>query len=293
MRTRWLLNLALLLLVAGIAVFLYLRPQPQEVGPTKYPLSTVRPEAISLISVELPAKAPVLLEKRDGHWYMAQPLQARVNAAFASQVLKLLYANSTDKFADDDLVRFGLDQPRLKLKLGSEVFSFGTFNPVSGQQYVAYNGAVYLVDTQYSELASTQVLEMLDKNLLGPLEQIVGFDFSHLEQWEQSGLVLDRDGDSWKVSAAAAKPDQQELRQWFAEYWANPTAVTVEPYKPDHRTQHPSFKVKLQGGKVVHFDKLQESPEMLLGRPDEGLLYHLRPDMGFVLLNPPVGFKNN
>ena len=32
----------------------------------------------------------------------------------------------------------------------------------------------------------------------------------------------------------------------------------------------------------------EESPELLLGRPDEGLMYHVPPDIGFTLLNPPI-----
>ncbi len=294
MRARWLLNLFLLLLVAGIGLFIYLRPPPEEGGPVTYKLTEIRPDTVSRISVELPARAPVQLEKRDGNWYMTQPHEARASAAYAGQVLKLLHASSSDRFPAEDLARFGLDQPRLRLSLGEAEFSFGTFNPVTSQQYVAHAGFVYLVDTVYGELAATQPLEMLDKNLLGPLEHIAGFDFSRLEQWEQSGLALERDGDHWKVTTEGpAKPDQNELREWFAGYWAHPAALAVEPYKPEPREQYPSFKVKLQDGRVVHFDKLQESPQLLLARPDEGLLYRLRADIGFVLLNPPVGFKND
>lgn len=294
MRTRWLLNLVLLLLVAGIGVFIYLRPPPEQSGPVTHQLTEMRPDSVGRISIELPARAPVRLEKREGNWYMAQPHQARASAAYAGQVLRLLYAQSSDKFPAEDLARFGLDQPRLRLRLDDAEFSFGTFNPVTGQQYVAHAGSVYLVDTVYGELAATQPLEMLDKNLLGPLEHIAGFDFSRLEQWEQSGLVLERDGDTWKViTEAAAKPDQDELREWFASYWATPLATSVEPYKPERREHYPSFKVRLTDGRELQFDKIQESPEMLLARPDEGLLYHVRADVGFVLVNPPVGFKND
>ena len=61
--------------------------------------------------------------------------------------------------------------------------------------------------------------------------------------------------------------------------------------RPRSNSTNPSFEVKLKDGKRVHFDKLQESPELLLARPDEGLLYHFPQDAGFVILNPPVGFK--
>ena len=30
------------------------------------------------------------------------------------------------------------------------------------------------------------------------------------------------------------------------------------------------------------------TPELLLGRPDEGTLYHVPMDVGFTLLNPPI-----
>ena len=41
-------------------------------------------------------------------------------------------------------------------------------------------------------------------------------------------------------------------------------------------------------GTKVHFDRIQESPEVILGRPDEGLAYHYKADVGFNLMNPPI-----
>ncbi|TSA50926.1 MAG: hypothetical protein D4R48_00520 [Nitrosomonadales bacterium] len=73
-------------------------------------------------------------------------------------------------------------------------------------------------------------------------------------------------------------------------FWRKLMALAAEPYKPDGKP-HPSLEIKLKGGKTVHFDKLQESPELLLARPDEGMLYHFPQDIGFSILNPPVGFR--
>lgn len=293
MKSRWLLNLALLLIVVGIALFLYLRPAPAPVQPQaqEYTVSTVLPSAISRISIEFPAKAPVVLERRDGNWFLVQPYAARAGKDVVYNMLAILGARSGSRFAAGDLARFGLDAPVLRLKLDAEEFTFGTFNPVSGLQYIAYKDAVYLVPSRHAEVAGTQVVELLDKNPLAPSETIAGFDFSRLEQWEPTGLRLDLQNGKWQVSIAAAKPNQQELNEWFAEIWGNSTATSVEPYQPDRKATYPSFEVKLPDGKRVHFDKLQESPELLLARPDEGLLYHFPMDQGFAMLNPPVGFK--
>ena len=134
---------------------------------------------------------------------------------------------------------------------------------------------------------------MLDKHVLRPDEDVIGFDFSHLEQWESSHLNLDmQDSGQWKVSVAAAKPVQNEINEWFDTYWRRLEAKSVEPFKPDsHLPPQPYLTVKLRGGKTIKLVKMQESPELLLVREDEGMQYHIPQDIGFVVLNPPVGFK--
>lgn len=289
MKSRWLLNLGLFLLVAGVALFLYLAPEQKESAPTEVKVSALDSSSITRIAIEFPAKLPVMLEKRDGQWFLTQPYAARASRAAVDKILAILGASSVDKFDAGDPARFGLDHPSLRLKLNDEEFAFGTFNPVNGQQYIAYRNSVYLVSTAYADAAATQVVELLDKNLLAPTEGIAGFDFSRLEQWESTGLRLERENGQWKVSIAGAKPSQNALNEWFGDHWGMLGATAVEPYKADRKTVYPSFEIKLKNGKTLHFDKVQESPELLLARPDEGMLYHFPQDLGFVLLNPPVG----
>jgi hypothetical protein len=78
------------------------------------------------------------------------------------------------------------------------------------------------------------------------------------------------------------------MNEWFDSFWRNISVQRVQPYTPDRKMTYPSFEVKLSDGRKVHFDKIQESPELLLGRPDEGMIYHVPPDIGFTLLNPPI-----
>jgi len=291
MKSRWLLNLVLLLLVAGVALALYLVPKQKGAAPDKVAVSSVDPASIGKISIEFPAKAAVVLEKQDSRWFLSQPYKARASHEVVGQILSILTATTEEKLPGDDPSRYDLDHPVLKLHLDGEEFVFGTINPLDGRQYVGYHGAVYLLPSSHAEVASTQVVEMLDKHLLGPDEQIAGFDFSRLEQWEPTGLRLNHDNGQWKVSIAAAKPVQKEIDAWFSENWKDLTALSVEPYQPDARAKYPSFEIKLKNGKTLHLDKLRESPELQLARPDEGLIYHFAQDTGFVILNPAIGFK--
>ena len=290
MKSRWLLNLALLVLVAGIALALQYAPKKKSDAPVAVTVSAIDPAAIHHISIEAPAKAPVVLEKRDGYWFLRQPYAAYAGRMEAEQMLSILHADSVDKFDATDPARFGLDHPALKLKLDDEAFDFGTFNPVNHMQYVGYKNSVYLIDSKYAQAATIQVTEMLDKNLLKPGEQIAGFDFSRLEQWEEGGgLKMALENGKWNVTRTGANPKQDELNAWFLDSWGTLIAMSVEPYKPSVKSKYPSFEIKLKNGKTLHFDKQGETPELILARPDEGLIYHFPQDVGLTILNPPVG----
>ena len=290
MKSRWIINVLLLLLVLGIGAFIKFRPQQELKVETSYEISSLKLGAVSKLSIEFPAKAPIVFEKKDGYWYLAQPMKARADQMMVQRIISLVGAKSAQKFAAQDLTQFGLDQPKLKLKFDDEEFVFGTFNPVTSEQYVSYKDSVFLLPVVYAENAQSPVEEYLDKSPFKPNErkQVVGFDFSHLEQWEQVRLNVDLVDGAWKASDPKAKPKQNEMNDWFDAYWRNISVQRVEPYTPDRKTPYPSFEVKLADGKKVHFDKIQESPELLLGRPDEGMMYHMPMDIGFTLMNPPI-----
>ena len=290
MKSRWLVNVLLLVLVLGIGAFIKLRPHQAVLKEVAYEVTSVKLATFTKVSVEFPAKAPLAFEKVDGYWYLVKPYKARADQMLVMRILSLLAAKSAQKFEATDLTQFGLDQPKLKLKFDNEEFIFGTFNPVTSEQYVAYQNNVYLLPVSYAENAQSPIEEYLDKSPFKPDEQkkISGFDFSHLEQWEETRLNVDLTDGKWTASPAKAKPSQNDMSEWFDSYWRNISVLRVEPYTPDRKTSYPSFEVKLSDGRKVHLDKLQESPELLLGRPDEGMMYHVPPDIGFTLLNPPI-----
>ncbi len=293
MKSRWLVNFVLLLLVAGIAAFLYLRPKPVDPSAQQvYTVSRLDPNSFTHVSISLPGKAAVELEKKQGRWFMTQPYQARADLAMVGRVLSLAVATTKEKLPLADPARFGLDKPMLKVRIDNEEFSFGMYHPVTGDQFVSYKDAVYVLPTVYADGASTQPLELLDKRVLNDEElQIAGFDFSKLEQWEPTGLTLDRQADGkWKVQPEKGKYNQNEINDWYATNWQNVVANSVEPYKSD-RQPHPYFTLKLKSGKTLRIDKIQESPELLLAREDLNILYHLPQDAGFSMLNPPAGFR--
>lgn len=296
MKNRWILNLVLLAIVAGLVFFLYLRPQQQSTEIAQHEVSQLKLADFNQIKAEFPARAPLAFEKKDSFWRMTAPYQTRADQLSVQRILSIIAAKSTEKYAATNLAKFGLDNPQLKLTLAGEktaTFLFGTVNPVNGEQYVNYNEAVYLLPLNYAESASTQAIEMVDKSALSVAEskQINGFDFARLEQWEETRLQVDLVDGKWKASVAKAKITQNEMNEWADFSWKQNPSKSVEIYTPDRKQTYPSFEIKLKDGKKIHFDKIQESPDLLLGRPDEGLLYHFSNDVGFSMLNPPLNLQ--
>ncbi|MDP2194203.1 MAG: DUF4340 domain-containing protein, partial [Alphaproteobacteria bacterium] len=277
MRKRWILNLIMLALVAGLVSFLYLRPKTEIEQIASYEVSQLKLASINSLKVEFPAKAPVAFEKIDGYWHMKAPYKQRADQLSVQRILSVIAATSESKFPATDLAKFGLDNPLVRLTMtnehGEESFVYGTYNTVTNEQYVAYKESVYLLSAVYSEAASTQVIELIDKNMLAPdeVKQLVGFDFSHLEQWEESSLNVDIDQGQWKINVPSAKPTQNDMNEWLEFNWKQNPAKSVETYSPDRHASYPSFKVKLANGKSIFIEKMMESPELLLARPDEGL----------------------
>jgi len=283
--------------VAGLVSFLYLRPKQDAVKENSYEVSSYKLAEFNAIKVEFPAKAAVTFEKVDGFWHLTAPYKTRADQPSVQRILAIIAASSSQKIVTDDLQKFGLHQPSIKLTLfrdknNAEEFLFGTFNPLNDQQYVSHRNTVYLISNDYGSAASSQVIELIDKAPLKPTEKVAGFDFSHLEQWEASGLNLDLVHGQWKVSIEKAKPTQNEMNEWADYSWIHTRAKSVELYTPDRKVTHPSFEVKLADGSKVHFDKIQESPELILARPDEGLMYYFPQDEGFVMLNPPINLPS-
>lgn len=297
MQKRWLVNVIMLLLVIGIGGFLYLKPAPT-VETKQFEVSSLKMAGFNQVKAEFPAKAATIFEKKDGYWMMRKPYATRADQPSVQRIISIIAATTATKLPLQDPSKYGLDQPSLKLTLsgeaGEHVFTFGTFNPVTEEQYVGYADAVFLLSGQYGEAAATQPIEMVDKSPLAPAErkQLAGFDLAHLEQWEVNALkVTLSDTGQWQVNDAKAKPTQNELNEWMDFSWAQSQAKAVEIYTPDRRQTYPSFEVLLRNGQKIHFDKMQESPEYLLARPDEGLIYHYSNDVGFTMVNPPINLK--
>ena len=280
MKSRWLTNIGLLVIVLITSLYSWTIFQKES--------------DFDELKIDFPSKISTHFKIIDNHWRMLSPHKARADQLYVYRILSILATSSLEKLSADDLSKYGLDQPNLKMTfLGNnlkEVILFGTYNPINEDQYVLYNDNVFLISGGFSETASFMPVELIEKNPIAKSEIIKSFDFSRLEQWQDSRLKLNYSNNVWSVEGKSLSIVQFDVNEWYEMTWKNIPAKSVEPYKMDQRVGYKSFDILLNNKKLT-FYRVQESPELLLFRKDEGLLYHFPSDLGFTMLNPHVQQK--
>ena len=290
MKNRWVINIILLVIVLSISLFLFLKPS--EIKQKKqFAISAFNLSEFDSIKVDFPSRASVILKKGIESWEMLEPIKGRADQFSVQKIISIVATSSSEKLPSNDLAKYGLDKPIVKLKLIhkglEEEFIFGTYNSVTEDQYLLYKDNVYLISSAYSEVASTQPIELIDKSPLSQSEKIRDFDFSRLEQWQSKRLKVTRNNNEWTANEGNSLK-QSEMAEWFDMTWVKNPAKSVEKSSIDLRVPHKSFDIHTTDGKKITYIRLQESPETQLYRVDEGLLYHFGSDIGFTMLNPPI-----
>ena len=295
MKSRWLINIGLLLLVLITFFYSWTIFQKEPVESIRFELSKFKLSDFNELKIDFPSRISTHFKIVDNHWRMLSPHKARAEELYVYRILSVLATSSLEKLSSDDLSKYGLDQPNLKITfLGNNlkaVFLFGTYNPINEDQYVLYKDNVFLISGGFSETAAFMPTELIEKNPIAKSEKIKSFNFSRLEQWQDSRLKLNNINNAWNVEGKNLLITQSDVNEWYEMTWKNIPAKSVKPYKMDERIGYKSFDIVLKDNKKLTFYRIEESPELLLFRKDEGLLYHFPSDLGFTMLNPHVQQK--
>lgn len=278
MRSAWIVNLALVLAVAGLGGYAWYRSnQPQEVS---HKLSALSATAVKKIEVAPQAGAGYTLEKRGEMWFVTAPFAARADQTQVQRLLDLLSASSKEKLAATDLKRFDLDAPKLKVTIDGQTYAFGTSNPLTQEQYVSTGDSVYLVSAYYMSLIPGKPDRLLTHSVLTAGEKPVGFTLKgfRVEQKDGKWIVLPE-------PAEQDRPSQDDLNRW-ADEWRLSSSLLTQPW--DGKGTGEAIEVALADGKRIRLVVLRKEPELILGRPDEKLQFHFSGEVSQRLLKPAV-----
>lgn len=272
-RSMW-LNVVLAAAVAALGAWVYFKPGQD--APVGHPLSALKPTEVGSIRIERPGEPAIVLEKKRDAWFVTAPFAARGNDVRARQLVEIVEARTAHQFAATDLGRFELDQPQARVTLGGQTFSFGMVSPVSREQYLLTDGAVFAVHPRYGTALPANAGELASRQLFGPGETPVRFEM-------KSFTVEQRDG-KWRLAPEAQGLSQDDFVRWSDE-WRRAAALRVEPSVRGKPVE--TVRIQLKEGGALSLGILAREPELVLLRADEKLQYHFRPDVAKRLLSPP------
>ncbi len=280
MTTRGLLNLLLLLGVAALAAVAIYQPG---IAPTPPPvkITALTPQQISRIHIERPGKDAITLQKLDGHWRITEPQQLPADDGHVNSLLRLVQETSQARFPakPEDLHKYKLDKPAVRLTLNDQVFAFGDIDPINGRRYVQIGNTVHLTTDMYFYQLDADMPSFVSTHLLPDKASINALTLPDI------ALTHDAQG-HWQV-----KPDKPGLSadaiQTLIDAWHNTTALWVKKYVKGNAQGSITVQLK-DPAQELHFDIMARQPELILARPDLGLQYHLSAESAKALLELPA-----
>tara|TARA_B100000035_G_scaffold308385_1_gene312974 strand:+ start:12916 stop:13809 length:894 start_codon:yes stop_codon:yes gene_type:complete len=292
MQSSWIKNLVLLILVVAIAFFVLNNQEADKETTTRFPVSDLKLSSFEEVKIFFPSRTQTSFKLTNLGWRMVKPFDARADELYVYRILALLATTSPVKLEPQELDKYGLDNPVLRIVFSNESqkeeFLFGTYNAVTEDQYMLFQNNIFLVSGGFSETASFVAEELIDKKSIATFERIKSYDYSRLEQWQEIRLKFNHSNGQWTTNSEKISFNQNEMDEWFDLTWRKPEAIAVEPYKMDARIGYKSFDMTLEDGKKITFYRIQEHPELKLYRSDEKLLYRYPSDLGFTMLNPNI-----
>ena len=267
MRSRLLINLVLLLVVTGLSLLLIYDQNEQSVI-TETPLTALDPAGITRIHIERGEGSVVSFNRdRDG-WYMQRPYIHAANPVRISAMLKLLQAHSYTQFrtADVDLARFLLKAPAVVIQFDDTRIAFGDSSPIGKQRYVLVNDTVHLINDSLFQQLQAPATFFLNSRLL--------LEAAKIQSITLPGHTISKQNDIWSIVPATDISADQIVQ--LVDAWHNLNAISISEYMPGNN--YGMISIDMGDAGIINLSIVSPPPQLILGREDLGLQYHISDD---------------
>lgn len=282
MKSRNLLNLALLGIVALLVVLVVYEPglQPEPVNPS---LTQLQQDGINHIYIQRDTDADVELKKIDGIWQMIKPYPVQAHDFRVQTILRLSEAESLsrNKLSTLNKATFGLDKPKATVTFNKQYkVLFGTNEPLHQHRYVQINNTLHTItDTFYYQVAS-KVSTFIDHSLLP--------GNSTITKLEMPELVVELKQGKWQATPQPEDFSADSVNE-LINNWRNTQAIEIASAGQVKAEQVINIYIKDQA-QPVSFSVIKNDAGIALVRTDIGLAYNITQD-GFNKLTRLVAIK--
>lgn len=266
MRSRLLVNLVLLGIVALLAAVAFFEPA-LDAAPEAPTITALQPKDVATLRVVRSDGTAVGFARRDGLWWMVEPVEVPASDYRVQSVLNIAQSESLARYpaADTDLAALGLAPPEVRIIYnGSETISVGAQTAIDQRRYVQVGDQVHLIGgTSYYQLIG-HYASFADSTLLPPGARINALQLPGLELVQQDGR--------WRATPEPADFSVDAVNQ-LLDHWRHTRALQV--VKHEARPGREKVRVTLADGEPVTFAVVAREPELVLARPALGLEYRL------------------
>jgi hypothetical protein len=279
-RSRNRLNLALLILVVGLAALVYWLSTRDE-APQIETLATLDTSTVERIVIERRERPGILLEKRTSGWWLVAPIDIAASSFRVNSILELPQTQSRASYGAEELelARYGLEPPRASVTFGELRFDFGDINPVNRYRYVRIGDRVHLVSDLLFDTLNADVASYVGPRLLP--------EGTKITRLALPALTVTRSAEvGWDLAPAQPEASADDVQRLIDE-WQRAEALWAKPYAATE--PEGVIEVGLDDGRVLRFEIAETKPDLVLARPDLELQYTLEPSTASRLLElePP------
>ncbi len=283
MRQRWLLNLALLVIAAVLAGFVFYTLEQDE---QLLPLTDLKAEKVQSIRIERANKEPIFMMKdAQGFWQMATPFNLLGNQFQIERLLQILSERDYKKIEAENLnlTELQLDPPLASIRFNQVTVEFGDSSPIDyGQRYVQLNKKVYLIKDNLFYTLNDDALIFASTSPLGNAPKITTLKMPNYH------LVL-KEG-KWTLTSTFSSDDIEtgaDALSTLIDNWQHALAFSVEPYKES--PGQGEIEITLLGqDEPLRFVIVSTTPDFVLARPDKAVQYQFPINQVDKLLHLPT-----
>jgi hypothetical protein len=280
MSSRSLLNLALLVVAAVLALLIFYQPgiTPEPAPQTVTALSS---ENIRRIQVDRQTRDPLTFTRRHDEWFLGGDRELPASNFQVNSLLAVLQTEMKRSYPVDSVEpeTLGLEPPLATLTLDDVRFKIGTIDALDKLRYLQTGNTVFLVSDRYQHLISADWPGFVSRKLL-PANAAI----SQL-QLPQTTLSLSTDK-QWRQPATSNPVDSGKL-QTLIDRWQQARATYIRHYQPVDGSETVTLGFS-NAAEPITFQIVTRTPELILARPELGIQYHLQADMaGLLLAIPP------
>ena len=273
MRKSWITLGVMFACVAALGLFVWLKPPKT---PVSFVLSALKPAEARAVRVLRKGKTLAVLEKRDGEWFVTEPMKAPADEFQVLRLIAIIEAKSALQYPAADLAKFELTAPQAEIIVGDQRFAFGAINNVTREQYVLTQEWIFPLPLNFGAAVPADAAALLRKSVLAPRDTPVRFEFEKFS--------VASDDKKWVATPSAADVSQDDYNRWVAQ-WREGSALRTEPV--DARKPVGDIRITLKGDAKVTLALIQAEPELIVRRTDLGLQFVFAGSVGKQMLAPP------